>query len=633
MVRFMKKTLSTIAFALLFATLSGCVNDTGTAPAPGTSAIEKINEPVASSGGMAAPPANDNSVSAPAFGMGPPSVDGPGGPPSAGPGGPPSAGPGGPPSAGPGGAPSPGGGKDAMMSGGPGGPPAGGGIAPSSGGGKFGMMSAGPGGPAESVSQSPVAGTNGFGALFPQPNSGSANSGGPAPPSFTGASTTTDNQPEVTTPTYFSNAETLFANWNEAEAVNNLYGYMLYDEKAFEKYPLQWYTGLSQPRIFLRWGIGVEFSGDKDYSGIPPLIGDAIPEQSNGISSPQNNTNQASRYSNVDVSKPAGFLLYFTGDYVERLYKRLNDRRNSEEAYFGSILKDLKIQRTSSDGANTPLAPTASDVASPVASQAAGPAVPDVGGPPAGGGGVKGGGGKGDMSGGGGSFAPAGGAVTNVMQDGPIELLKQYGSTSAASRPSDRVTGTLLPGVMCIGQGKTEELTTKAASMNLDVLFVFEVKVSESRKKYFSNVILRVIDPSKPDRELIKAKALRNTNVMEDRLAGKSEPVEKELDKIFQEFVDKNFKASDMPEMKPEHVESRVSDLLKNPGDKLRSAVEVMGYYRVGLLPAPQAQSAIDELLGGGGQLLVLGEDQNEKRKFIDDLIAENSKPNTGGFR
>jgi hypothetical protein len=255
-------------------------------------------------------------------------------------------------------------------------------------------------------------------------------------------------------------------------------------------------------------------------------------------------------------------------------------------------------------------------------------------GPPTGGIGPPGGSSEGGIGppagGGGGNNTPAG------LNSGPNNLLRTYSTSSTASKPSDRVYGTLIPGIMTIGEGKTEELVATAAKMNLDLVMVFEVKVTESRRKFSSNVIIRVFNPKNPGEELFKTKALRNTLVAEEReKRSDDDPVEEVLDKLFQDFMDTQFRAAAMPELKPEHVESRVDSLVTNPVDKLRAAVEVMGYYRMGLLQPARAQSAIDEILTGGGALLVTGDDQEEKSKFVKNLIEENSASaaTAAGFR
>ncbi|MEZ6095096.1 MAG: hypothetical protein R3C03_12850 [Pirellulaceae bacterium] len=419
-----------------------------------------------------------------------------------------------------------------------------------------------------------------------------------------------------TSNSFIDRAKSLFAEGKEQEATTMLYGEMLLNESAFDKYPLRWYGSLSQPRVFLRWGIGVSYRPDKDFSGIPPLIGDELDDSvtasgsgdptfgAGGGSTGASSTGSSSIYSKVDTSVPAGMLLYYTGDYIERLYKRMNDRRTGGEGYFGAILKEMPERA----GLGGPAAQRPVSAVDRARSRRNLPSAATGGG--GGGGGNQGGPPQIDSEGGSGS-------------DSSSNLLDKFNSTSDASEPAPNVLGTLMPGVMCVGEGKEEDLLERAKKMNLDAVLIFQVKVIESRKKFFSQTALKVYDPNKPDEELAKTKSLRNSLVMEERENSRSDdPVEESLDKLFQEYIDTNLRGADLPVLTPEVVESRVDSILQDPQDKLRAAVEVMGYFRKDLLSMDKAQAALDELLNGGGSLLLTG-NSSDKQQFVEKVVAE----------
>jgi hypothetical protein len=303
--------------------------------------------------------------------------------------------------------------------------------------------------------------------------------------------------------------------------------------------------------------------------------------------------------------------MYYTGDYAERLYRRLNDRRTGGGGYFGKLLAEMPERK--------PLQETAA-AAAPKLSEAIPvhlrnrPSIAGAGGATAG------------AAAGAGAAGAAGGAAAAASGPAALPLVQRWSGTNTADEPDSDAFGSLMPGVLFIGSGSKDTLISNAQKLGLDALIVFDVKVNKSGRQYFSSTVLRVFDPKLGDDTLAQGKALRNTDVMEKRSKGneKNDPLELELDKVFRDFVDASLKGKSMPAWDAATANAHVDKLLEKiePATKLRSAVEVMGLYRSNLIDSAKAKEALDQLLDGGGQVLLFGKDA-DRQNFIDALTSE----------
>jgi hypothetical protein len=432
-------------------------------------------------------------------------------------------------------------------------------------------------------------------------------------------------------------AQELFAEGEENEAVRYLYAYMLAKEEAFEQYPLQWFAGLGEPRAFLRLGIGVDYTASKDFEGKPPVIGDPVADTENRrnprgggggddtIIGANNSNNPAgtsiSPYANAISDTPAGFLLYYTGDYIERLYRELNDRRKRDPGYFGKLLMEIP-DRVSTGSTSTAAA------APPVNSSpgSAGRNLPTAaaggggGGPPAGGnpGNNEGNAGQGGR----GADGPGG------NRDNSRKLIDIWAGSTAASKPERLVIGTLIPGVMCLGEGKTEELIKRAKAYGLDAVFVLDVNIGKARGANYSSTSLRLYLVNKPDVPPESNRALKNTTVMEARRGsaggGESDPLVVELNRVLKDHVDTKLKSSPLPEtLNAENVGSRIERVVNGTyHDPLQVAVEVVGFYRMGLLEEAKAIAALNKLFGDGGEVILSGS-VSEKNDLLKSQLSK----------
>gem|GEM_PF-2101966 len=441
---------------------------------------------------------------------------------------------------------------------------------------------------------------------------------------------------------FFETAKQLFKEGDDTAAARNLYAFLLAKEDAFEEYPLQWFPGLKQPRAFLRIGVGVTYSRPRDFDGKPPVIGDPVasdraggggrrgnapPDNGDGILGASGaNPGGAgggsnSPYANVDTSTPAGFLLYYTGDYVEKLYQELNSRRKGSETKFGKLLAQFPER--------TPTAPAASQNEN-VSSQP----FPPQGGPPANRptialGGGPGGGGAPPAGGGGGAGAGGGGGEANNANANRnarnARKLVDLWSGSDASTPERLTTGTLTPGVIVLGEGKKEELFSRAKKFGVDVILLFDVKVGEARGENYSTTTLRLFNVDNPEEQLALGRQLRSNVVMEARDDGKADPVAAELTRVVEEYMDQNLAAQELPKsLTQENVTKRIETVLAGEtDDALKTAVEVVGFYRVGLLPEDKVVEALNKLLGEDLAEAILNGKETDRVAQLKKLVED----------
>ena len=311
---------------------------------------------------------------------------------------------------------------------------------------------------------------------------------------------------------YMAEAVRAFQERRDSDAFKYLYGQILSDDETASKYPLQWYSGIAQPKVAIRFGVGVTYIPARDFSGKPPVIGD--PE---------------------DVRLP---------------------------------------------GASSPSSQRGSD-----------------------GDGVVGGGGR---------------AAANANAT-PTARLDRVSGRTAANDPDAELSGSLSPGVMLVGEGKKEDLVDRAREMGLDVLLLFNVRVSSSRVPT-GTANLKVINLHSDDSEVMfNSRSLKSDVVAKNRAAGiseKSDPVVSTLDSLFEEALDPNLRAQPLPpNLKPEHVAGRIEQLMsKSNPDPLSVAVEIVDFHRLELLDAELAEKALDKVLGEGkGNILLTGTTEARK--------------------
>ena len=120
----------------------------------------------------------------------------------------------------------------------------------------------------------------------------------------------------------------------------------------------------------------------------------------------------------------------------------------------------------------------------------------------------------------------------------PTARLDRVNGRTAAADPDAELSGSLSPGVMLVGEGKKEDLIDRAREMGLDVLLLFNVRVSSSRVPT-GTANLKVINLHSDDSEVMfNSRSLKSDVVAKNRAAGiseKSDPVVSTLDSLFEE--------------------------------------------------------------------------------------------------
>ncbi len=440
-------------------------------------------------------------------------------------------------------------------------------------------------------------------------------------------------------------ARLLFEQQREADAVKLLYANYLVSDQCREEYPLNWFAGLKEPRLFFRWGVGVIYKQPRDFEGRHPVIGDPGDENENvsggGSRAPRGpggrgglgfagtggggsagGSRGARAYKNVDTSRPDGFLMYYTGDFGERLISFLDQRRTDQDRpHYGKILNDvmeaaLPEDEDESDKANAAAAvggrrgrPNAPGNAAQIGSLNLGPD------------GGNGGRGQGN-----------GGAQPVVRTD--TSVLDRAMGRSTAEKPEDGMSGSVIPGVMLLGVGSKAELVERAKAAELDSLFVFNVKISKSRRSsspnrsapsQFNTTSLRIIDLQQDNHQnLFNSKALKDTDVAESLEEGE-DPVTEEMERAFDTLVDKEFLADPLPDaLNSENVRRRVGRLIQDqPANPLPAAVEVIGFLQQELLSEQDAITALGRLFDSPDAAVLITGTTSQRIEFVRPWLPD----------
>ena len=71
--------------------------------------------------------------------------------------------------------------------------------------------------------------------------------------------------------TFFERANYAFSTENETEGFQYLYAHAIAEDNALDEHPIAWYTGINEPRLALRWGVGVDYRAGS-FEGDPPIF-------------------------------------------------------------------------------------------------------------------------------------------------------------------------------------------------------------------------------------------------------------------------------------------------------------------------------------------------------------------------
>lgn len=425
-------------------------------------------------------------------------------------------------------------------------------------------------------------------------------------------------------------AQIAFALEFEESAMNFLYAHALTDESVLSKHGINWYSALKEPRVALRWGVGVHYTTTGDVEGAPPVIG-GDPEDFEGTTSSGSGAeNSRGTSSNLNALQgpsskrkekkerekranrggksgldlpPREKLIYYTGDFGEFLLERLEMRRTRNTGYYGYILSDIDVENVDFDAEEFVEVDDSGSSNRNDTGDGGNRAQASL------------------LSDGGGASEPEP-VRNNNRNNNNGSKRRSYGADNSKKT-------SLQPGVMMVGVDNTDKLLRRANDLGLDVLVVFEVKVRKSSTTdKISNSTRLNLYLVKDGQELIKGKTLTMASVAKKRESMRGDdddPVQVALDSVFQEFADENLRAADMPSnIEKEHIDKRVSKIVSaSPKNPLPALVEIMAYKHMGYLEESEVMTAFEELIGKKNAVNLIEGDDDEKRKALSDWLPK----------
>ena len=414
-----------------------------------------------------------------------------------------------------------------------------------------------------------------------------------------------------------------FREGKDDEATQYMYAYMVADPGAEFDFGLL--PSINEPRAVVRWGIAVDYSAPGNFTKAPPTIGaqpNVMPQIGGNrgggrggfgggapsVGEPSAGGGPGSFGGGAAQGPPSGGqaqLNYYTGELGKKIVERLNMRRLEGGGFYGQFLKDVAFQYN-----------------------------PEAGG---GGGGGYGGyspmggagfdpSGAGVGSGGGAGFDPmgagvgSGGGGGDYGAPGSGNPYGGQGGNPSAQRSAN--TDQLIPGVVWLGRGRRTEMLETARARGLDGLILIETKISVIPKNGLESNITKVYvmnvhaTEAKEQMKYQTRSSLKNVPVWQAIQQGKQNPIETELDRIFPEVADIEFKLGALPSLQPDQAKARVSKVATStPVNLLPVLAEVKYFHKVDLINDADLMSAYENLLGDAEAAKALASGQAEERE------------------
>lgn len=402
--------------------------------------------------------------------------------------------------------------------------------------------------------------------------------------------------------TFFERANQAFITGNEFEAFQYLFAHVIAEDGAMREHPLGWYPGVTEPRVGLRWGVGVDYRAG-NFSGDPPrfdrssgtdagagggggsqddvgLVGGGGP---GGRDPTRRNPPPAAATSNKpDGKDPVAQLDYYTSAFGKKLVERLEMRRTNQDFFWGKALHDIDLNNKLKEPDTTR---NPGDSSTPPVANS-------------GGGGI-------------------------VSTDGDLPSSPSAPSQPANNSGEEVDTGfvpeftadpsSLSPGVMMLGLGKNEELLEMAKAHGLDLVAVFYVSVQTSTKSEDKTTASITILDVKTGEVVAETKRINTTAYAKAVADGGDDPIEDELDKLFPQATDKEYKVAEWPNISGEAAAKRVDKLLQQKyQNPLPVLAEIRHYQEAGLITKDEFLSAAEALIGA-----------DNARKLVDGQIAD----------
>jgi hypothetical protein len=431
---------------------------------------------------------------------------------------------------------------------------------------------------------------------------------------------------------FFERANYAFSTENETEGFQYLYAHAIAEDNALEIHPLAWYAGLNEPRLGLRWGVGVDYRPGK-FEGDPPRfgtgsdsstssgggnagggdggelngrdVGNRLPNGRRPQQSPQNR--QTSPGNAPSGDDPTEQLLYYTGDFGDLLVQRIEMRRTNSDFYWGKALHEIDATKTFEEK-QAPVAGAPSNRGGRGAERSSGRG--------------RGSGGAGlgmddDLAGntspGTASNPPAANANDGRVTPKEIPGFEPEFEANATS---------LVPGAMMLGLGKKNELLERARAHGLDLLAVFDVGIQFSSRDEAKNTTMLTIIDVKTGEDVIQTRKLNTAAYSKALESGKENPIEMELDKAFPDKTDKEFKCSELPNISDEAASRRIEALLESaPANPLPVLVEIRYYLDQGLISKSDYVAAAEALIGPENARKLVDGDIKQREEALHDWL------------
>lgn len=445
-----------------------------------------------------------------------------------------------------------------------------------------------------------------------------------------------EKEPEEKIVTLYDRAVKAFAKDHDTEAFQYLYAHYLTDEEAIKNHPPQWFDGVKEPRVALRWGIGVVYN-DGGYDGEPPVIGDPVGDGggsgSGGNGRAGNSgrrggggggdfgnsggggmtvqggkrrrstdrrggSNQSTPNNNSEPARlPSETLEYYTGDFGELFVKRYEMRLPRK--FYGSIMHAVSESASNSDDQAD------NEEEASQASQSR--ELP-----------------------GGGDFGMLGGNSMAPPRNNRNGRNNQDSDEEYEADPTS-----LAPGLMMVGVGNKKQLLENAKSLNLDVLAIFDVKIRHSERRNGdtstkSNTRLSLYSVKTGEAIDTDSKSLSNLAVASARDKDREDPVELELDKIFSNMADVKFKAQDLPASLNSDIAGKRYEFLlsKKYPNPLPVLVEIKYYVDAGLISKNNYFAACEQLLGDVEAQDLIDGNLKQKERALEKYLPGNYEVN-----
>jgi hypothetical protein len=452
-----------------------------------------------------------------------------------------------------------------------------------------------------------VAGPMGPGGAPGMPGMPGVPGGAPGMPGMPGMpGSPGSNVPEPVTLMDF--AKKSFREGNDKEGFDYLCAHYICNEKDGDelKGKMKWSDGLKHPVLAVRIGIGVTYAAPSGFTadpqpvgrvkeipgaggggvggpaggkgrrgaagrgGMPGMPGAGMPGMAGGMPGmPGMGGGQAA------ATEGRGLIDYYTGEFGTRLIESLESR--IIDGKFGEVLKDFE-----------------------------GPANGK-------------GGGAGGMPGMPGMPGAAGGMPGMPGAAGGMPGMPGAPGGGAGAAGNSRDPKGIMPGLVILGTGGKDSLEKKAKEQNLDLLFIFEVKVSQNLKTEIVNntSTLRLFAVQKPADVAFTSTGLNAVGVTKQREKPKdNDPVDVEVERAMV-ALDK-FAVKEMPALQPEHALHRVEVISSSQeSEPLAHLVEIRAFKAMRLISDQQFLDGVKGLIGPEKAEALFKSDKEEDRKAI----------------